>query len=124
MATVKTLSRAPQQPERRAALGMTGRYLVTMQKGSHEEISAKLSKTGFKAASPIPPGAIAAKALPQGSQIRILGSAWSIRFRRRRMRCTPWRPKKMPSSPWNPNGSSVPFRPSISYGAGVMQSMR
>jgi hypothetical protein len=38
----KVLIRAPQERERRAAAGMTGRYIVTFQEGSHQHVNSKL----------------------------------------------------------------------------------
>jgi len=69
MAMTKVLIRVSQAPERRASANMTGRYLMTMQPEAHNEISGKLSKAGFKAAAPLPRIAMAANALPRGSQL-------------------------------------------------------
>jgi subtilisin family serine protease len=71
MAITKILSRAPQARERRAALRMTGRYLLTAQKGGHDEIAAKLSASGFGAAIPVPHGVTAARALPRGNHLML-----------------------------------------------------
>src|SRR5215471_3271040 len=71
MATTKVLIRAPQAPERRAAARMTGRYLITIEPSAHQHITARLSKAGFKAASPLPRGAMSASALPDGSHLNL-----------------------------------------------------
>jgi hypothetical protein len=71
MPTAKVLIRAPQAPERRAAARMTGRYLVTIEPGAHREMSARLSKVGFKSAPPLPRAARAANPLPDGSQLTL-----------------------------------------------------
>ena len=69
MAINKVLIRAPEAPERRAAAFMTGRYLLTFEPRAHQEISAKLNKAGFKAATPLPRGAMSAKAMSDGSHL-------------------------------------------------------
>ena len=69
MATNKILIRAPQAPERRAAARMTGRYLMTVEPGAHQEMTTKLNKAGLTQAKPLPRGAMSAKALPNGSQL-------------------------------------------------------
>ncbi|HMF25366.1 MAG TPA: S8 family serine peptidase [Pseudolabrys sp.] len=69
MTTNKVLIRAPEAPERRAAASMTGRYLLTFEPRAQREISAKLNRAGFKAATPLPRGAMSAKALPDGSHL-------------------------------------------------------
>jgi subtilisin family serine protease len=69
MAISKVLIRAPEATERRAAALMTGRYLLTLEPRAHQEISAKLNKAGFKAMTPLPRGAMSAKALPDGSHL-------------------------------------------------------
>jgi subtilisin family serine protease len=61
----KVLIRAPQEPERRTAALMTGRYLMTVHPDAHDEVSAKLDETGIKQAVPLPQAA-AAKPLPDG----------------------------------------------------------
>jgi hypothetical protein len=71
MPATKILTRMPDAPERRAALRMTGRYLITIEDGAHSEVSAKLSKAGFKAAPPLPAKATAAKAMPAGAHISL-----------------------------------------------------
>jgi subtilisin len=69
MAMAKILIRAPQSPERRASARMTGRYLMTIEPDAHNAVSAKLTKAGFKAATPLPRIAMTANALPRGSQL-------------------------------------------------------
>lgn len=69
MAISKILIRVPEAPERRVAARMTGRYLMTMQPSAHQEISAKLNRAGFKTATPLPRLAMAAKPLPDGTQL-------------------------------------------------------
>src|SRR6266852_543975 len=69
MAVTKILVRAPQEHERRAALRMTGRYLVTYQKDAHQEVSGRLSAAGFSAANPLGPSAKSAKPLPRGGHL-------------------------------------------------------
>lgn len=71
MPTAKILMRVPQDRERRAALRMTGRYLLTVQKTAHQDIAAKLSTCGFGAATPIPPGVTVARALPPGNHLML-----------------------------------------------------
>jgi subtilisin family serine protease len=71
MAITKILMRVPQDQERRAALSMTGRYILTVHKDAHQEASAKLSTSGFAAATPIPSGASMARALPRGSHLML-----------------------------------------------------
>ena len=44
----KTLTRAPREPERRAAAGMTGRYLVTYREGSDPQVNSQLSTIGLR----------------------------------------------------------------------------
>jgi subtilisin family serine protease len=69
MPTTKVLIRAPEAAERRVAERMTGRYLMTVEPDSHQEITAKLTKTGFKAATPLPATAKLAKAMPDGTHL-------------------------------------------------------
>lgn len=71
MATSKILTLAPQDRERRAALRMTGRYIITYKKEARQTLAAKLAETGFSAAPPIPHGAKAVNALPSGEYISL-----------------------------------------------------
>jgi subtilisin family serine protease len=71
MAITKVLISAPEDKERRAALRMTGRYLVTMQSDAHQDVAAKLSDAGFSVAHPMQPGARSARALPVGSYMML-----------------------------------------------------
>jgi subtilisin family serine protease len=69
--TTKVLIRAPQDRERRAAMRMTGRYLMTIKKDAHQDVAAKLTAAGFSAAHPLPPGARSASALPSGGYMTL-----------------------------------------------------
>jgi hypothetical protein len=69
--TTKILIRAPQAPERRAASLMTGRYLMTIEPDAHRDMTAKLSRAGFKAAPALPRIATSAKPLPDGSHLSL-----------------------------------------------------
>jgi subtilisin len=71
MPKTKMLMRLPEDRERRAALRMTGRYLLTTEKGAHQEIADKLSSSGFGAGVPIPPGVNVARALARGDQLML-----------------------------------------------------
>ena len=64
--------RVPQERERRTAARMTGRYLITLQKDAHKEVSNKLAATGFKPCSGLPKiASAAAKPMPRGSQMML-----------------------------------------------------
>jgi subtilisin len=69
MAVAKVLIRAPADRERRASQRLTGRYLVTVQKGAHGDLASKLSAAGFASPNPLKAGAMSAHALPQGGHI-------------------------------------------------------
>src|SRR2546421_11968420 len=71
MQTSKILMRVPQVRERRAAAGMTGRYLMTVQDQAHGEVSTRLIAAGFPAATPVPNAAATARALPRGHHIAL-----------------------------------------------------
>ena len=72
MTISKILMRVPQERERRTAARMTGRYLITLQKDAHKEVSTKLAATGFKPCPGLPKIASAgAKPMPRGSQMML-----------------------------------------------------
>jgi subtilisin len=70
MAHAKLVTRAPEEPERRAAALMTGRYLMTIHPKAHQEIVAKLDEVGIRSAHPLKQAATA-KPLPDGMHISL-----------------------------------------------------
>jgi subtilisin family serine protease len=71
MASSKILISAPQDKERRAAMGLTGRYIMTMRKDAHQDVAMRLSGAGFSAASLVPPGAKTAHPLAAGGYLTL-----------------------------------------------------
>lgn len=71
MATTKILTFAPQDRERRAALRLTGRYIITYKKDARQAVASRLAETGFSAAQPLPAGARTAKTLPSGGYLTL-----------------------------------------------------
>jgi subtilisin family serine protease len=71
MPLTKVLIRAPQDRERRAAARMTGRYLLTIQQGAQEDVTAKLAETGLRAATPVQHAAASAHPLPRGEHLML-----------------------------------------------------
>jgi subtilisin family serine protease len=74
----KILMRVPQSRERRAAARMTGRYLMTLSEGGHQEITAKLTEAGFRAATPLSRDATRAHSVPRGHQMVLPNASVAI----------------------------------------------
>ena len=62
----KTILSVPAEPERRAALRYTGRYLMTYASGSHDSVRQSLSEMGAAPATPLPIEAQSARPLASG----------------------------------------------------------
>jgi subtilisin family serine protease len=71
MVEQKILMRAPKAPERAAAQGMTGRYLVAIKPGASAHVSSSLSNLGIVSAQSLTKDARSAKALPDGHHISL-----------------------------------------------------
>jgi subtilisin family serine protease len=67
MASAKILISAPREKERQAAMGLTGRYIMTLRKEAHQDVAMRLSSAGFSAANPVPSGARTAQPLAAGA---------------------------------------------------------
>lgn len=71
MTKQKTLMRVPQDRERRAAMRLTGRYILTVEPLAHPEITAKLESMGVSSAKSAEKGAASVKPLPRGHCIHL-----------------------------------------------------
>src|SRR5215469_13471519 len=71
MLTVKTLTRLPQDRERRASARMTGRYLMTIDRDAHQHISSRLASINLVAATAPSSHAVATRALPSNNYMML-----------------------------------------------------